>query len=214
MRLTFNRPAFAALLAVTAVEALIATLGKPYPLLRGFVGDVVAVGWAYLVYRSFIRAGVLPLAVAALLTGYAVELGQYLARHYGWRLEQPVLRVILGSVPDWWDMLAYTLGFLLVLLLAGARRMRSPGAGPIHLSRNPAAPPPSLPPPRPCRPRGTPRRNAAHADQPAWPTGALSPPCPAGFACGRRRALRNGARHSAHDEGNKGVAWRTASRGA
>lgn len=29
MRLTFNRPAFAALLAVTAVEALIATLGKP-----------------------------------------------------------------------------------------------------------------------------------------------------------------------------------------
>ncbi|MFY3139494.1 hypothetical protein ACOTFF_23545 [Achromobacter xylosoxidans] len=64
MRLTFNRPAFAALLAVTALEALIATLGKPYPLLRGFVGDVVAVGWAYLVYRSFIRASVLLLAGA------------------------------------------------------------------------------------------------------------------------------------------------------
>ena len=77
MRLTFNRSAFAALLAVTVVEVLIATLGKPYPLLRGFVGDVLAVGWAYLVYRSFIRAGVLPLAVAALLTGYAVEFGQY-----------------------------------------------------------------------------------------------------------------------------------------
>ena len=63
MRLTFDRSAFAALLAVTVVEALIATLGKPYPLLRGFVGDVVAVGGAYLVYRSFIRAGVLPLAI-------------------------------------------------------------------------------------------------------------------------------------------------------
>ncbi|WP_116521514.1 DUF2809 domain-containing protein [Achromobacter insuavis] len=122
MRLTFNRPAFAALLAVTVVEVLIATLGKPYPLLRGFVGDVVAVGWAYLVYRSFIRAGVLPLAIAALLTGYAVEFGQYLARLFGWRLEQPVLRILLGSVPDWWDVLAYTLGFFLVLLLAGVRR--------------------------------------------------------------------------------------------
>ena len=122
MRLTFNRTAFAALLAVTAVEALIATLGKPYPLLRGFVGDVVAVGWAYLVYRSVIRAGVLPLALAALLTGYAVEFGQYLARLFGWRLEQPVLRILLGSVPDWWDVLAYTLGFFLVLLLAGVRR--------------------------------------------------------------------------------------------
>ena len=54
------------------------------------MGDVVAVGWAYLVYRSFIRAGVLPLAIAALLTGYAVEFGQYLARLFGWRLEQPV----------------------------------------------------------------------------------------------------------------------------
>lgn len=122
MRLTFDRSAFAALLAVTVLEALIATLGKPYPLLRGFVGDVVAVGWAYLVYRSFIRAGVLPLAIAALLTGYAVEFGQYLARLFGWRLEQPVLRILLGSVPDWWDVLAYTLGFFLVLLLAGARR--------------------------------------------------------------------------------------------
>ncbi|CAB3645332.1 MAG: DUF2809 domain-containing protein [Achromobacter pulmonis] len=129
MRLTFNRRAFAALLAVTAVEVLIATLGKPYPLLRGFVGDVVAVGWAYLVYRSFIRASVLPLALAALLTGYAVELGQYLARHFGWRLEQPVLRVVLGSVPDWWDMLAYTLGFFLVLLLTARRRPRPQDAG-------------------------------------------------------------------------------------
>ena len=107
---------------MTLLEVLIATLGKPYPLLRGFVGDVVAVGWAYLVYRSFIRAGVLPLAVAALLTGYAVEFGQYLARYLGWRIEQPVLRIVLGSVPDWWDMLAYTLGFFLVLLLAGIKR--------------------------------------------------------------------------------------------
>lgn len=125
MILTFNKRAFAALLAVTALEALIATLGAPYPLLRGFVGDVVAVGWAYLVYRSFIRADVLPLALAALFTGYAVELGQYLARHFGWRLEQPVLRVILGSVPDWWDMLAYTLGFFLVLALAAWNRRRA-----------------------------------------------------------------------------------------
>jgi hypothetical protein len=122
MRLTFNRRAFAALLAVTALEALIATLGAPYPVLRGFVGDVVAVGWAYLAYRSFIRADVLPLALAALLTGYAVELGQYLARHFGWRLEQPLLRIVLGSVPDWWDVLAYTLGFGLVLALAAWRR--------------------------------------------------------------------------------------------
>lgn len=118
MTLTFNGRAFAALLAVTALLALIAMYGAPYPFLRGFVGDVVAVGWVYLVYRTVIRANVLPLAVAALLTGYAVEFAQYLARHFGWRIEQPVLRIILGSVPDWWDVLAYTVGFALVLVLA------------------------------------------------------------------------------------------------
>lgn len=128
MTLTFNGRAFAALLAVTALLALIATLGTPYPFVRGFVGDVVAVGWAYLLYRSFIRAGVLPLAVAALFTGYAVELGQYLARHFGWRIEQPVLRFVLGSVPDWWDVLAYTVGFVLVLTLALGNASRQRGA--------------------------------------------------------------------------------------
>ncbi|MFD4838180.1 DUF2809 domain-containing protein [Achromobacter sp. NPDC058515] len=132
MTLTFNGRAFAALLAVTALLALIATLGAPHPFLRGFVGDVVAVGWAYLLYRSFIRAGVLPLALAALFTGYAVELGQYLARHFGWRLEQPVLRVVLGSVPDWWDVLAYTVGFALVLVLAGGAARRQKGAALQH----------------------------------------------------------------------------------
>ena len=121
MSLRFDGRAFAALL-LTAVEALIATVGKPYPWLRGFVGDVLAVGWVYLVFRSFIRAGVLPLAVAALLTGYAVEFGQYLAKLYGWQIKQPLLRILLGSVPDWWDVLAYTVGFFLVLALAGWRR--------------------------------------------------------------------------------------------
>ena len=33
-----------------------------------------------------------------------------------------MLRILLGSVPDWWDVLAYTLGFFLVLLLAALRR--------------------------------------------------------------------------------------------
>ncbi|MGN6658929.1 MAG: DUF2809 domain-containing protein, partial [Achromobacter mucicolens] len=73
---------------------------------------------------SFIRAGVLPLALAALFTGYAVEFAQYLGRQFGWRIEQPVLRVVFGSVPDWWDVLAYTVGFVVVLALAGGLAQR------------------------------------------------------------------------------------------
>ena len=120
MSLRFDGRAFAALLLLTAVEALIATVGKPYPWLRGFVGDVLAVGWVYLVFRSFIRAGVLPLAVAALLTAMRSSSANTWPA-LRWQIKQPLLHPA-GSVPDWWDVLAYTVGFFLVLALAGWRR--------------------------------------------------------------------------------------------
>ncbi len=122
MTLTFNARAFFLLLLITAVEVMIAIWGRPFPLLRGFFGDVIAVGWAYLVFATVIRAPVLQLALAGLFTGYAVEFGQYLAALYGWKIQQPVLRIVLGSVADWWDVLAYTLGFFLVLAIELARR--------------------------------------------------------------------------------------------
>lgn len=122
MTLTFNPRAFFLLLLITAVEVMIAIWGRPYPWLRGFFGDVIAVGWAYLVYATVIRAPVLWLALAGLFTGYAVEFGQYLAALYGWKIQQPIMRIVLGSVADWWDMLAYTVGFFLVLAIELMRR--------------------------------------------------------------------------------------------
>ena len=103
------------------VEVLIATLGAPYPLLRGFVGDLLAVVWVYFVFRTVLAAPACLLALAAFGVGCAVEVGQYLAAANGWKLSSPVLRIVLGSVADWWDVLAYAIGF--VLIMAG-RMMR------------------------------------------------------------------------------------------
>lgn len=122
MTFKFNKRAFFLLLVITAIEVSIAVWGKPYPWLRGFFGDVIAVVWAYLVFATVIRAPVLWLALAGLFTGYAVEFGQYLAALYGWKIQQPILRIVLGSVADWWDVLAYTLGFCLVLIAEAMRR--------------------------------------------------------------------------------------------
>ncbi|KAG0925554.1 hypothetical protein G6F32_013518 [Rhizopus arrhizus] len=100
MTLTFNGRAFAALLAVTALLALIALYGAPYPFLRGFVGDVVAVGWVYLVYRTFIRASVGVLAVAALLLHESVSAGMVLRGHIVacgqryWPVPPPVVEAV------------------------------------------------------------------------------------------------------------------------
>jgi hypothetical protein len=47
--------------------------------------------------------------------GCLVELGQYVATANGWHVQNRVLKIVLGSVADWMDVLAYACGFLLVL---------------------------------------------------------------------------------------------------
>ena len=114
-KLRFDVRVFLCFVALTVLEGLIATIWSHHRWLRGFVGDVLAIAWVYLLLKSFVRASPLMLASAALLTGYILELAQYLAKMQGWHIQQPVLRVLIGSVPDWWDVVAYTIGFVLVL---------------------------------------------------------------------------------------------------
>jgi len=82
---------------------------------------VLAVVWVYFVFKTAIGARVLPLALAALAVGCAVELGQYLASAWHLRIPNRALRIVLGSTADWWDVLAYTIGFASVLALEGLR---------------------------------------------------------------------------------------------
>ena len=96
---------------------LLATVGKHTGLLRSFGGDILAVVWVYYGLKTFVRMRAMPLALIALCIGYAVELSQYLARLNHWVISNPIFRTIVGSTPDWWDVLAYTLGFGLVLIV-------------------------------------------------------------------------------------------------
>lgn len=95
---------------------LLATVGQHTGLLRSFGGDVLAVVFVYYGLKSFVQMRVLPLASIALAIGYAVELSQYLTELNHWVVSNPVIRTIVGSTPDWWDVLAYTAGFGLVLV--------------------------------------------------------------------------------------------------
>ena len=96
---------------------LLATVGKHTGLLRSFGGDVLAVVFVYYGLKSFVQMRVLPLASIALAIGYAVELSQYLAKLNHWVISNPIIRMIVGSTPDWWDVLAYTAGFGFILFV-------------------------------------------------------------------------------------------------
>ena len=56
-------------------------------------------------------------ALAAFGVGCALELGQYLARLGHWQIANPVLRVVIGSTPDWLDVLAYAIGAAAVVVI-------------------------------------------------------------------------------------------------
>lgn len=115
MKLCFDREAALWAVLIFIVEVLIATVWSHHRWLRGFVGDVLAVVWVYFLLKTVIKANTHTLALAALAVGYLVELGQYVAAANAWHVQNRVLKIVLGSVADWMDVLAYTCGFLLVL---------------------------------------------------------------------------------------------------
>lgn len=106
----FDTRAFAIALGLFVLLVLLATVGARAGWLRGFVGDVLAVAWLYFVFKTVLAARPISLALAAFGVGCALELGQYLARLGHWQIAHPVLRIVIGSTPDWLDVLAYAIG--------------------------------------------------------------------------------------------------------
>ena len=120
MRFRFDpRSAVFALLGFAALVWL-ATAGANLGWLRGFGGDVLAVIWLYCLLRTALAAPAHWLAAAALACGLLIEFGQFLAATLHWQIGNRALRIVLGATPDWLDVLAYCIGFALILL---ARRL-------------------------------------------------------------------------------------------
>jgi hypothetical protein len=115
MRLRFD--GHSALLALLwfAVLVWLATAGANLGWLRGFGGDVLAVIWLYCLLRAALDAPAHWLAAAALGCGLLIEFGQYLAATFHWQIGSRALRIVLGATPDWLDVLAYCIGFVLIL---------------------------------------------------------------------------------------------------
>jgi len=117
MKIRFNPRALVAAIPLFIVLAVLATIGARWGWVRSFLGDTLAVIWVYYLFKAVLRAPVLPLASLAFGVGALVELGQYLVAHMGWYIPNRVVRVVLGSTADWWDVAAYALGGLAVLAI-------------------------------------------------------------------------------------------------
>ncbi|WP_417760356.1 DUF2809 domain-containing protein [Shewanella sp.] len=126
--LRFHRYYFAASLLLLALLVLIAVYVHD-SFIRPFMGDVLVVVWLYWSAAAFIKSRPLWLAIATWLFACAIEVGQYfqLVRVLG--LEQyRAARIIIGATFDWLDLLAYSCGLLLILLIEAATRRVNKGA--------------------------------------------------------------------------------------
>lgn len=94
--------------------------------IRPYAGDFLVVILIYCCLKIFINDRVVITAVSVLLFAYCIELLQYF--NYVERLGlqgSKLARVILGSSFEWSDMVAYTAGILLVMILENVCKKKS-----------------------------------------------------------------------------------------
>lgn len=118
--LRFNISYFLITLFLFFVEVLIAQYAHD-ELIRPYGGDFLVVIFLYTLIRSFLNTPVLNTSIAVLLFSYILETLQYFKLVEVLGLEEyATARLLIGTSFAWGDLLAYTLGILLVL---GAERL-------------------------------------------------------------------------------------------
>ncbi|RXJ88075.1 DUF2809 domain-containing protein [Arcobacter sp. CECT 8985] len=83
---------------------------------RPFLGDTLAVIWLYFTSKIFLKISSFLLSVFVLFVAYTIEFLQYLHILSYLKLEHvKILKIIFGSTFDINDILAYTLGWFIIL---------------------------------------------------------------------------------------------------
>ncbi len=115
--LKFNKFYFIAFILLFITEVFIAAFLND-PIIRPYVGDLLVVILMYCFIKAFFKVRILPAAVGVLIFAYLVEWSQYLKliKLLGWQ-QYRLAHLILGNSFEWIDMIAYTLGFFVVLLV-------------------------------------------------------------------------------------------------
>ena len=119
--LTFHKNWFYLAVCLFCLEAFIAAFLHD-GIIRPYVGDSIAVIFLYSLVKSLANVPSGLAIVGALLVAYTLEALQYvhLLEHLGLQHSR-LAAIVLGSHFEWIDMLAYTLG---ALLIWGVEKMR------------------------------------------------------------------------------------------
>ncbi|GAC1308763.1 MAG: DUF2809 domain-containing protein [Mucilaginibacter sp.] len=120
--MSFNKAYFLLALTVFITEVLIGAYMHD-ALIRPYGGDFLVVILIYCAVKAFFNLPVLQTACYVLIFAYAVEISQYfhLVNLLGLQNSR-VVKIILGTSFSVTDLLVYTLGTLLVIVVEGIRK--------------------------------------------------------------------------------------------
>ncbi|MEO9501590.1 MAG: DUF2809 domain-containing protein [Nonlabens ulvanivorans] len=92
--------------------------------IRPFLGDVLVVGLIYCAVMAITSYRVVIVAIGTLIFSYMVELAQYaqVVDLLGLS-DNKWARIIIGTSFSWWDMVCYTIGFIIILLIEKNKRI-------------------------------------------------------------------------------------------
>jgi hypothetical protein len=109
---------------IFSIEVLIAMFLHD-GIIRPYIGDLLVVMLIYCFVRSFFKLSVLNAAIGTVIFAYLVEFLQYLNLIQILGLQKSkVANLVLGNFFEWIDMLAYTLGIALVLVVEKTRSLK------------------------------------------------------------------------------------------
>ncbi|HXH99737.1 MAG TPA: DUF2809 domain-containing protein [Sphingobacteriaceae bacterium] len=122
--LTFKLNYFVLTLVLFITEVIIALLAHD-DIIRPYIGDLLVVILLYCFVKSFLNLPVKTTAISVLFFSYLIEILQYftIVKHLGLGSSN-IANLIIGNYFTWVDILAYTLGILMVF---GIEKLRQTG---------------------------------------------------------------------------------------
>ena len=123
--LTFHKTYFILSILLFIIEVHIALFAHD-EIIRPYVGDLLVVVLLYCLVKSFLNWSTSTTAVWVLLLSYLIETLQFfnIVQHLGLSGSK-IANIIIGTYFTWLDILAYTLGILLVLAIEKLKLSRA-----------------------------------------------------------------------------------------
>jgi len=119
--LTFKKRYFLFALILFTTDVLIALFVHD-SFIRPYFGDYLVVILVYCAVKTFLKSAPLKVATGVLLFFYTIEVLQYFRIVDRLGLSgNAIAKTVIGYGFEWWDILAYTLGIITVLILERRR---------------------------------------------------------------------------------------------